>query len=134
MSFNQEARRVRNEQLPVDSRKAGFKNCVRIHCEGLYRVGIHRWPDLLRFRVTLTRFDRNYALCLYAREPTEAANLMRALDALQLERQRVIHIIEQWEQQRIRQKFTGRRTPSNASIAALKRQLERVTNDALPHP
>ena len=110
----------------MNSRKAGFKNCVRIHCEGLYRVGIHRWPDLLRFRATLARFDSEFALRLYESEPTEAADLMRALDALQTERQAVTNAIEKWEKHRIRQKLDGKRTPFNSEFAALKRELERI--------
>ena len=109
MSFNYYARKVRNPRLPLKVRCSSLSSCI-------LRLG---WLRRQKYLATRAQF----AKYLPATGPMrlDEAQLLVALAAIEIERNRFLEQIRAFERKRIREKLRGRRSPRPSELDALYR-------------
>lgn len=107
MSFHWYARKARNPQLTVFTRRAAFYSCISSYC----------WLTEQSFtHVRATFIDR---FRLESDGGPSEQQLAAALAALEVERHLFLEQLRVFDRRRIRQKLRGRRRPRSADVQAL---------------
>jgi hypothetical protein len=109
MSFNYQARRVRDPAHPVWLRLSSLRACVRSYC----RLTGVSYADLSAHLGI--GFDS-----VPPREPPDDAFLRRTMDQVQRERNVALDRLRGWERLRVRAKMKGNRQLSGVERGALR--------------
>ncbi len=117
MSFNNYARQARNPNAPLPMRFSALRSCIirLIGPDGPANGGYH---------AASARFDARFGFN-GANPPTER-QILSALDAMEVSRNRYLEKLRAFERKRIREKARGKRRPSRADIAALRPWEEKI--------
>ncbi|MBV9788371.1 MAG: hypothetical protein JOZ51_09370 [Chloroflexi bacterium] len=107
MSFHWYARKSRNPQLTIFTRRAAFYSCISSYC----------WLTEQSFTHVRATFIDRFTL-EGDRAPSEQ-QLAAALAALEVERHLFLERLRVFDRRRIRQKLRGQRRPRSADVQAL---------------
>lgn len=109
MSFHWYARKARNPQLTIFTRRAAFYSCISSYC----------WLTQQSFLEVRAMFNDRFRLA-GTRAPSEQ-QLLAALAVLEIERHLFLERLRVFDCRRIRQKLRGQRRPRSADMQALYR-------------
>jgi hypothetical protein len=109
-NFQSKARQVRNPDVPIGIRRSSFGSCVMCYC-GLTRQSVKETHS--RLRVAFGYSD------LRSATPDQ---LLRALDALEIERNRFLERLRLFERRRSKWKICGGRSPLATEMSELFKQ------------
>ena len=107
MSFNHYARKVRNPNLNIGIRYSALGSCILRFC----------WLTKKRYTITRTRFFEQCGLD--ESDIFTAQQLLDLLNAVEIERNKKLEQIRNFERKRIREKMRGKRYPSRKDVEAL---------------
>lgn len=107
MSFYTDARRVRRNDLPFSHRLCAFRSCITLF----------HWLTGRGFNKTFARYDKKFDLDITAKDFND--RIIKAINALEIERRLFLEKLRVFERKRIREKMLGKRQPSKKSIEKL---------------
>ena len=110
MSFNNHAQKVRNPDLTIWRRRSALRSCV---------VKVV-WLTGERFTSIWARLNHTYGLEAADGETPDEADLLAALNALEIERSRVIEGLREFGRNRVESKIRGNRQLSKVELEHLK--------------
>ena len=108
MSFNYYARRARNRRLDLRRRRCALNSC-------LLRLA---WLTRERYSITRAHFAERFSLDTPPQFSED--QLLDALAAVEVERNRVLERLRAFDRKRLRAKLRGQRQMSAAESAALR--------------
>jgi hypothetical protein len=110
MSFNYQARRVRDPEHPAWLRLSSLRACVRSYCR---LAGASYAQASAYLGIDFLDYDKG-------RQPPDDEFLLRTLDQVERERNGSLERLRAFEEERVRAKAHGNRQLSTAERAALR--------------
>jgi hypothetical protein len=106
-SFNVSARKVRNVDLPLGHRRSAFASCILSYS----------WLIRQKRSTIYQHFSARFGFG--SGNTLTETQLDRAMNALELDRNKFLVKLQTFDRQRLHDKLRGRRSPSKAEIEAL---------------
>ncbi|MBC8140024.1 MAG: hypothetical protein H7Y38_01135 [Armatimonadetes bacterium] len=118
-SFNNYARKVRDAQLPLSVRAGALRSSLLKYC------GVAGEPSYVKLLVHLSRL-----IGADLQSNAQEKHLLAVLYKIEVARNHILRLQDNYARKRIRQKMRGKRSPTLADILATQEAIERVKREA----